>query len=98
MWIGAFASIVSVARAEPSGFTEETIFKNGFMTDLTFTSDDRMFVTQKVGLVHIYEPGTDYKYDDETTVLDIVDIVCYENERGLGGIQLHPDFDSNGYM
>lgn len=99
VWIGAIASLVSVAHGAPDGFGERQLFKNGFMTDLTFTSDGRMFVTQKIGLVHIYEPGDDFEYGgDEVTVLDIVDDVCYENERGLGGIQLHPNFDSNGWM
>lgn len=99
VWIGALASLVSVGHGAPDGFGERQIFKNGFMTDLTFAPDDRMFVTQKLGLVHIYEPGDDYEYGgDEVTVLDIVDMVCYENERGLGGIQLHPNFATNGWM
>jgi hypothetical protein len=85
-------------NAVPSGFSERQIFKNGFMTDMTFTSDHRMFVIQKDGLVHIYQPGDDYGYDDETTVLDITDITCTENERGLGGVQLHPNFDANNWM
>eukprot|EP00544_Gedaniella_sp_CCMP2646_P008030 CAMPEP_0202488006 /NCGR_PEP_ID=MMETSP1361-20130828/6170_1 /ASSEMBLY_ACC=CAM_ASM_000849 /TAXON_ID=210615 /ORGANISM="Staurosira complex sp., Strain CCMP2646" /LENGTH=904 /DNA_ID=CAMNT_0049117497 /DNA_START=21 /DNA_END=2731 /DNA_ORIENTATION=+ len=99
VWIGAIASLVSVGHGVPDGFGEREIFKNGFMTDLTFTTDNRMFVTQKEGFVHIYEPGDDYQYGGgDTTVLDIVDKVCVENERGLGGIQLHPNFDSNGWI
>lgn len=96
--IAAFASIVSTARAEPSGFDEKQIFKNGFMTDMTWDSQDRMFLTQKIGIVRLYEPGEDYEYDDDTIVLDIQDDVCTENERGLGGIQLHPNFAVNNWM
>jgi hypothetical protein len=96
--IAALGSIVPTGRAQPPGFDERQLFKAGFITDMTFTSDHRMFVIQKVGLVHLYLPGEDYGYDDKTTVLDIEDKVCDENERGLGGIQLHPNFDVNNWM
>jgi hypothetical protein len=46
------------------------------MNDLSFTSDERMFVIQKMGLVSIREPGVNYQYEIGTTVLDIVEIVC----------------------
>jgi len=92
------ALFASVVRAVPSGFSEKKLFNNGFMNDITWDSQDRMFVIQKLGIVRMYEPGDDYEYDDKTTVLDIVDVVCYENERGLGGIQLHPNFAVNNYM
>ena len=90
--------VPSEVRAAPSGFTERTIFEGPRMNDLCFTSDDRMFVIQKMGLVTVREPGDNYQYETMTTVLDIVDITCYENERGLGGLALHPNFDSNGWM
>jgi hypothetical protein len=72
-------SVVSgfrVVRAVPSGFTERTIFEDPRMNDLSFTSDERMFVIQKMGLVSIREPGVNYQYEIGTTVLDIVEIVC----------------------
>lgn len=93
---GALAA--SVARAAPLGFTERTIFEGRRMNDLVFTSDERMFVIQKFGLVTVREPGVNYQYEEGATVLDIVEIVCYENERGLGGLALHPNFDSNNWM
>jgi hypothetical protein len=97
-FIAALGSIVSTVRAQPSGFDENLLFKAGFITDMTFTSDGRMFAIQKVGLVHLYLPGEGYDYDDKTTVLDIEDKVCDQSERGLGGIQLHPNFDVNNWM
>lgn len=95
-----FASYASVVQAEPSGFTERRIFKNSFMTDMAWDSQHRMFLTQKIGIVHLYEPGDDYDYDDDDSIqiLDIQDIVCTESERALGGIQLHPNFDTNNWM
>ena len=84
--------------AVPSGFTEKLIFKDGFMTDMAFTSQGTMFVIQKEGFAHVYEPGDDYGYADKTNILDISDMVCIETERGLGGIQLHPDFDTNYWV
>jgi hypothetical protein len=96
--VTALLLVASVVRAVPSGFTERTIFEDPRMNDLSFTSDERMFVIQKMGLVSIREPGVNYQYEIGTTVLDIVEIVCEENERGLGGLALHPNFDSNGWM
>lgn len=99
--VAALLLLVGVAlevRAAPSGFTERTIFEGRRMNDLSFTSDDRMFIIQKMGLVSVRQPGVNYEYEEGTTVLDIVDITCYENERGLGGLALHPNFDSNGWM
>ena len=89
---------LDITSAVPSGFDEKQIFKNSFMTDIAFTSQDTMFVTQKLGIVLVYEPGDDYEYNDKATVLDISDMVCFENERGLGGIQLHPNFDTNNWV
>lgn len=94
----ALVAVVSTVRAQPDGFSTNQIFKDGFMTDMVFTSDGRMFVSQKQGLIHLYLPGTDYEYDEKTTVLDISEIVCDESERALGGIQLHPNFDTNNWM
>lgn len=100
VWIGAIASLVSVTCAAPEGFGEREIFKDSRMTDMTWTSDGRMFVAHKLGLVHIYEPGTDYQYgeDKKTTVLDIENRVCFNGERGLTGIQVHPDFEQNNWV
>jgi hypothetical protein len=99
LWTAAvLAGFAAFTSAVPDGFQEKQIFKDGFMTDMAFTSQDTMFVTQKLGLVHVYEPGADYDYDDKTTAIDISNMVCYENERGLGGIQLHPNFDTNNWV
>lgn len=100
--VAALAALVSTGLngvvAQPSGFEENQLFKAGFITDMVFTSDDRMFMSQKIGLVHLYLPGADYQYDDKMTVLDITDKVCTETERALGSIQLHPNFDVNNWM
>ncbi len=94
----AMAGRLHTISAAPSGFSEKRIFGKSFMTDIAFNSQDYMFVTQKIGRIHVHEPGDNYEYDVDTEALDISDMVCYENERGLGGIQLHPNFDTNNVL
>lgn len=91
--------LLNCVRAVPPGFTERTIFEDQRMNDVCFTSDDRMFVIQKMGIVTVREPGIDYQYTAEPKIiLDIVETTCYENERGLGGLALHPNFDFNNWI
>jgi uncharacterized repeat protein (TIGR03806 family) len=62
---------------------------------LTHANDERLFVVEQNGLVHVFEN------DAETTTarvfLDISDRVCRKgNEEGLIGFAFHPDFKDNG--
>lgn len=96
--IVVIATCASLVRAVPSGFSRQTIFDARRLNDIEFSSDERMFLIQKMGYVTVREPGPEYNYKDFTVLLDIEDITCYENERGLGGLALHPNFDSNNWM
>jgi len=88
----------AVVTAEPDGFEERTIIKESFMTDICFMPNDHMFVTRKIGIVNVYEPNEEYEYGNKVEALDIVDRVCEEGERGLGAIQVHPDFETNNWV
>jgi glucose/arabinose dehydrogenase len=97
----ALVSIPSVA-AVPDGFEEEEILQGvSFMTDMVWTPQAQMVVILKVGEVRVYEDevGDDpYSYNKMTLALDISEKTCFNNERGLGGIQLHPNFEQNRWI
>lgn len=78
----------------PPGFVFEEEFITGLTgpTDLKIAPDGRIFVTEKGGAVRIIENGQlldapFYTVQTQTAA-----------ERGLNGIALDPDFDSNGYV
>ena len=85
---------VPQSLAAPDGFEDEEVFDGeAFTIDLVFTPDEKLLVVQKEGYVNLWEdPDGDYSYSKKTQILDISDDVCDKQERGLGGIQLHPDF------
>ena len=87
-----------VTLALPSGFAETTLFEGTRMTDMVWLSNENMLVTLKEGIVNLHVPGNDHAYQEKTRALDIRDKTCTETERGLGSIQLHPDFDTNNYL
>ena len=84
--------------ALPSGFTETTLFDGTRMTDMVWLSNENMLVTLKEGIVNLHVPGNDYEYREKTLALDISQNTCTETERGLGSIQLHPNFETNHYI
>lgn len=97
--VGALAIVFTAA--EPDGFDERTIVKASFMTDIAFmpkSMGDLMFVTRKVGIINVYEPDEDYDYGNKVEALDISDDVCDNSERGLGSIQVHPNFEVNNWV
>lgn len=96
--VAALAALLALTHAEPDGFNERTIVKESFMTDICFTPQDLMFVTRKVGIVNVYEPDQDYDYGNKVEALDIQDKVCDNSERGLGSIQIHPNFEQNNWV
>ena len=89
------------AIAAPNGFVDEEIFAGeGFTVDMVFTPDEKLLVVKKEGYVNLWEdPDGDYSYTKKTQILDLSGDMCDNQERALGGIQLHPDFGvSNRYI
>jgi len=64
-------------------------------TDLTFLSDGTLLVTSKSGLLQQSQPPYD---EEKKIILDISSVVCTNGERGLSSVEVHPDFDNNGYL
>ena len=99
MFFLLLAGCVSAARAQTfvdSGFAAETIatlpvFKP---TGLTFAPDGRIFIWQKDGIVRIFKNGALLP----TPFIDLQPRVNTLGDRGLLGLTLDPNFQTNGYM
>ncbi len=94
----AFSLLFSVrghAATLPTGFSETDI--GGTWNEavgLTFASDGRMYVWERIGKVWIVENGV----KSATPFLDISDEVAGYRDFGLLGFTLHPDFYNNGFV
>lgn len=86
----AFAS-----AALPSGFTETTVAlfgQNAFPTDMAFTPDGRMLVTNKYGQLRVIKNGALLATPFLTVSTN------GSNERGLLGVAVDPNFASNHFV
>lgn len=75
----------------PAGFVREMVAEGLNPTSMTMAPDGRIFIVEKHGVIRIIrddvllpEPFLQIKVDNS-------------NERGLGHMVLHPDFDQTGY-
>ncbi len=64
------------------------VIKEGL--SLEQSSDGRIFIAERAGIVKVFQNGTVSTVFTVTTVTD--------NEQGLLGLTLHPDFATNGYV
>ena len=79
------------------GFVYEDIYKGNGMISLDFDPTGAMYVTEKQGRVLLFEPkGKDFK--DPVVILDIRTLVNPDNESGLLGIAIDPQFSTNHYV
>ena len=83
------------AATYPSGFEEDTIVGGlTIPTTAAWAPDGRIFIAEKSGLLKVVNPG----FSTATTILDISDKVNDSYDRGLLGLALDSDFESNGYV
>ncbi|MBA4117248.1 MAG: PQQ-dependent sugar dehydrogenase, partial [Rubrobacter sp.] len=82
------------ATGVASGFQDRTFADAPSATALAFLPDDRLLVTGREGRVRVHKPGS----TNTTVALDISNDVCSNSERGLLGIAVDPDFETNGYV
>ena len=80
------------AHTLPEGFTETTLATGLNPTTMTIAPDGRVFILEKDGKVLVVE--NDVLLPEPLIVLE----VDYDNERGLAGIALDPDFETNNYF
>lgn len=91
----AVAPVSAQHFADP-GFSGETVatLPQYQPVGLAWAPDGRMFIWQKNGTVRILKHGTLVP----TPFLDIGDHLNTAHDRGLLGLALDPDFESNGYV
>lgn len=91
--------LASCARAGattvPPGFKDTTLASVAGVTDIAFTSDGRMLVVQKAGVLRILS-------DDGTSLnesaLDLSSHVCSSGDRGFQSVVADPSFATNHYI
>lgn len=102
--IAALAALVCLANAVPSGFEELEILDGGklgggMVVDFAFTPTGQLIVIKKEGEVQVYDdPNGDNSYSAKTSALDLSPVLCANSERGVEGIEVHPEFETNRYM
>jgi glucose/arabinose dehydrogenase len=82
------------AAAVPTGFADKLVRSVNQPTALAFTPDKRMLITTKPGLLRVFERGT----PGTTLALDISGKTCSNGERGLLGVAVDPNFESNHFV
>jgi glucose/arabinose dehydrogenase len=93
-WLTAlllFVHIPFLSAQLPSGFIRERIATELNPTSMVLAPDGRIFITEKNGVIRIIRD--DQLLNDPFLTLEVDD----SNERGLGHMVLHPDFEHNGY-
>lgn len=80
------------------GFTYETLYSGNGMTAIDFDNTGRMYVCEKQGRVLMFEPNGRGDYNEPVVLLDIVSKVNPDNESGLLGIAIDPNFATNRLM
>ncbi|WP_375773352.1 PQQ-dependent sugar dehydrogenase [Archangium gephyra] len=84
-----------LSSALPGGFSDE-VFISGLEVPTAFVPlpDGRFFITEKAGVVRVYENGALLP----TPVLDIRDRVNAAHDRGLLSLAVDPEFAANGFI
>ena len=94
LFIGSAQSVISLETV-PADF-EDALLVGGIAApiDMAWTPDGRMLITMKAGQLRVYVSGTLLS----GSALDLSGVLCTENERGLGGVAVHPRFGLNHYI
>ena len=96
MVIGLASAATAPAATYPTGFSEQTVF-SGLTnpTAIRFSSDGRVFVAEKSGLIKVFDSLTDTQPD---VFADLRTQVHNFWDRGLLGLALDPDFPASPYV
>src|SRR5438309_11837466 len=80
----------------PAGFQDQTVWSGlAYPTNIEFAPDGRIFVTEKRGVIKVYDNVGDQTPD---IFADLSDEVHDQGERGLTGLALPPDFPRNPWV
>lgn len=84
------------AAALPAGFREQTVFTGlSQPMNVEFAPDGRVFVAEKAGRIRVFDSIAD---TTATLFADLSANVHNQNDRGLLGLALHPDFPAQPYV
>ena len=85
---------VKPAETVPGGFSDTKVTDSFLPTALDFTPDGRMLVASKTGQLYVYDQGGDRLANP---ALDLGTQVCGNSERGLLGVAVDPQFETEGH-
>jgi glucose/arabinose dehydrogenase/PKD repeat protein len=92
------ASLALIAPADaatlPPGFDDTLVATVPQPTALAFTPDGRLLVTSKAGQLRVVRDGALVP----APAIDLAGRVCPQSERGLLGVAVDPDFQSNRHV
>ncbi len=88
------ARAAGAAPTTPSGFQDTLLATVPQADAVAFTPDGRMLIAAKWGRISVYKNGALLP----TAALDIRPRVCTEQERGLEGLAVDPDFRINHHI
>jgi glucose/arabinose dehydrogenase len=90
------ATAVNAAAVLPSGFREQTVLIGlDQPMNIEFAPDGRIFVAEKAGRIKVFDSVAD---TTPTLFADLSANVHNQNDRGLLGLALHPDFPTQPYV
>jgi glucose/arabinose dehydrogenase len=109
LWTAALAALLCLrktqtVRAAADGFEDQLVMDSDFMgggiiTDFVWTPGGSLLVVKKEGFVDVFgDPNGDNSYSERTQALDISALICDNSERGVEGIEVHPDFETNRFV
>lgn len=108
LWTVAVAAVLSltgrVSAQLPTGFEEQEVLDSGrlgggVITDFAFTPTGSLIVIKKEGGISVFDdPAGDQSFQSRTDALDLTAVVCANSERGVEGVEVHPDFINNRYI
>jgi glucose/arabinose dehydrogenase len=82
-----------IAGALPPGFTDQVVARIK-ASELAWTPDGRMLIGTKEGQVRVFKAGSLLP----TPALDLSSRMCTNDERGLQGLAVHPNFTVNRHI
>jgi glucose/arabinose dehydrogenase len=95
-WLALAFPVALLAQPVPAGFhITNVLSQHALPTGVYFAHDGRVVVTERSGLVWIYDDLLD---TEPTLLADLTDEVHDHWDRGLLGFALHPDFPEVPYI
>lgn len=94
-WDGANVLAFQSTFVAPPGFEDVSVVKITSPTGIDWTPDGRMLIAKKGGELYVFENGTLVS----PPAIDLPNTaICTNGERGLGDVEVHPDYESNHYI